>query len=209
MHKFLVKRWHGHHMLLSMIVLILLNIGLLLYDWIASIAGFILTGIVFYYSIRAERAFRRDLHDYLMTLTHRVKHAGSSVIQEMPIGIILYGEDGLIDWHNPFVGKLLDRESAVGEEVRELFPELSEKREQQENKIIWHLNDRIYEVLHKSEERLLYIQDVTEYELLKEKYNEEQIAIGIVTLDNLDEVTQGMEDQARAVLLAQVTSRYQ
>lgn len=207
MHKFLVKRWHGHHMLLSMIVLILLNIGLLLYDWIASIAGFILTGIVFYYSIRAERAFRRDLHDYLMTLTHRVKHAGSSVIQEMPIGIILYGEDGLIDWHNPFVGKLLDRESAVGEEVRELFPELSEKREQQENKIIWHLNDRIYEVLHKSEERLLYIQDVTEYELLKEKYNEEQIAIGIVTLDNLDEVTQGMEDQARAVLLAQVTSR--
>lgn len=207
MHKFLVKRWHGHHMLLSMIVLIILDIGLLLYHWLAGAVGFVLTGFVIYYSIRAERAFRSDLHDYLMTLSYRVKHAGNSVIQELPLGIILYGDDGIIDWHNPFVGKLFGRETAVGDKLFDLLPELADKQEQQEHLTVLNIEGRMYEILHKTEERLLYIRDVTEYEQLKETYHDEKIAIGIVALDNLDEVTQGMEDQARAVLLAQVTSR--
>lgn len=205
MHKFLVNRWHGLHMWLSLLVLAILDIGLLIYEWIFGLIGILLTAVVAYYTIRAEKAFREDLHEYIMTLSHRVKHAGNSVIHELPIGIILYSEDLLIDWHNPYVAKLCGVESLVGELLIEKFPELANKKDQ-DTTVQIKIGERICEFIVKADERLLYIRDVTEYVNLHKRYEEEKIAIGIVALDNLDEVTQGMEDQARAVLLAQVTS---
>jgi len=205
MHKYLVNRWHGYHMWLSLIVLVILDIGLLVYEWVIGAVGFVLTGVVAYYTIRAERAFREDLHEYIMTMSHRVKHAGNAVIQELPIGIVLYSSDMLIDWHNPYVAKMFRQESIAGELLTERFPELASRKEQ-ESVIHIQRDDRIYEVMVRAEDRLLFIRDVTDYETLSKRYEEEKIAIGIVALDNLDEVTQGMEDQARAVLIAQVAS---
>jgi len=205
MHKFLVDRWHGLHMWFSMILLIILDAVLLFYEWIFGVIGFILTAGIAYYAIRAERAFRDDLHEYIMTISHRVKHAGNAVIQELPIGIILYSEDMLIDWHNRYVGKLFGRESMAGQPLAEILPDIAGKKDQSGTQQLT-IGDRIYEVIVKAGERLLFLRDVTEYARLLNRYQEEKIAIGIIALDNLDEVTQGMEEQARAVLLAQVTS---
>lgn len=205
MHKFLITRWHGLHMWLSLIVLIVLDIALMHYEWILGIIGFILTGVVVYYTMRAEKAFRDDLHEYIMTLSHRVKHAGNAVIHELPIGIILYSEDQMIDWHNPYVAKLFGNESIIGDSLADRFPDVTNRKDQDGTMQIT-IGDRIYEVLIRAEERLLYIQDMTDYAEVSERYEAEKIAIGIVALDNLDEVTQGMEDQAKAVLVAEVTS---
>ena len=205
MHKFLITRWHGLHMWLSLIVLIVLDIALMHYEWILGIIGFILTGVVVYYTMRAEKVFRDDLHEYIMTLSHRVKHAGNAVIHELPIGIILYSEDQMIDWHNPYVAKLFGNESIIGDSLADRFPDVTNRKDEDGTMQIT-IGDRIYEVLIRAEERLLYIQDMTDYAELSERYEAEKIAIGIVALDNLDEVTQGMEDQAKAVLVAEVTS---
>lgn len=205
MHKFLVNRWHGLHMLLSMIVMIILVIGLMLYQWIFGMIGLFLTAVVAFYSIRAEKAFREDLHEYIMTLSHRVKYAGNAVIHELPIGIVLYSEDLLIDWHNPYIAKLYERESLVGDSLVEFLPEMANRKDRDSLQVT--TGDRIFEVIVNADERLLFYRDITEYAELMNRYQEEKIAIGIIALDNLDEVTQGMEDQARALLLAQVTSR--
>src|SRR5690606_24666369 len=68
------------------------------------------------------------------------------------------------------------------------------------------IGDRHYQITVKSEERLLYFADITEHVELQRQYEEEKPALGIVMLDSLEESTQGMDDQSRAVLLGKVTS---
>ncbi|PYI52404.1 DHH family phosphoesterase [Paenibacillus flagellatus] len=204
MPKFLLNRWHGLHIYWSSIVILLLSIALFFYEWVLGAVGLVLGGVLAYYTLAAERAFRKGLNQYVGTLSHRIKKAGNEVFNELPIGIILYDEDRMVEWHNGFAGRMLDRESLIGEPLHELLPGLKGK-DDKDQKLELTVGKQIYQVQVKAEHRLLYFQDVTALISLTRKYEEEKIAVGIVMLDNLDEATQGMDDQSRSVMLAKVT----
>lgn len=202
MPSFLLKRWHGRHMIWALVLIAILIIGLMIYNWLAGVLALIpLAGLVFF-MWKAEKAFTKDLYVYISTLSHRVKKAGNEVIHQLPIGIIIYNDDQNIEWHNPFIAVMLDKPSVIGEPLMEALPVIKELKEgKQEVK----LGTSTYQVIHKPEEKLIYLQDVTSQTDLQKKYQEERIAVGIVMLDNLDEATQGMDDQHRSITLAKVT----
>lgn len=191
-------------MLLGLILsLILLGI-LSLYNWAYGVLGFIGLTAVAYFTFKAEQAFRKDLHRYVETLSHRVKKVGEEVLHELPIGILLYNEGKNIEWHNPYMTQIVGRESLIGESMYEMLPQLAELKNDS-GKNLFVFNEKFYEALHRPEERLLYIQDVTEYQELLMRYNHERVAFAIIHLDNLDEVAQGMDEQSRTLMLSAVT----
>lgn len=204
MPKFLLNRWHGLHIVWGYILMMFLVGALFAYEWKIGAIGLFLCGAAVYYTLIAERAFRKDLNIYVATLSHRVKKAGNEVINELPLGILLYNEEKVIEWHNPFVGRMLDRESLIGLPLNDLFPMLKNKKNKDEKMDI-ALGKNTYQVTVKAEERLLYFADITAFSSLHRRYEEEKIAIGIVMMDNLDEATQGMDDQSRSIMLAKVT----
>lgn len=205
MYKFLLNRWHGLHILWGFILLLVLTITLFIYEWILGVSALLLSAVLIYYTWLAEKQFRRDLNNYITTLSHRVKKAGNEVIQEMPIGIILYNDDKKVEWHNAYLGTIVQQEDVLGQHLSELFTDLKAFPEEEELTISHH--DRTYHVLVKSEERLLYFTETTQFTNLSKLYNNEKLAIGIIMMDNMDEVTQGMDDQTRSVVLARVVSR--
>jgi c-di-AMP phosphodiesterase-like protein len=204
MPKFLLKRWHGIHVVWTFVLLLGLTLTIFTYEWVLGVAAFVLSGVLAFFTIQAESAFRRDLNEYVGTLTYRVKKAGNEVTNSLPIGIIIYNEDKRVEWHNPFIAKMLEQESVIGESIFELFPELKGKKEKDE-KFELHIGKLVYLVWMKQEERLLYLREITEYSNLSKRYEEEKIAFGIVMMDNLEEATQGMDDQNRSIMLAKVT----
>ena len=205
MPKFLVKRWHGMHHLWAFVLMILLTVTLASYEWLLGLLGLLLSGAVGVYSVMAERAFRRDLKVYLGTLSYRVKKAGSEVISDLPFGIILYNEEKTVEWHNAFVTHMLEKESVVGESLNDLFPTLSQAKER-EGTIEAAIGNSVYELMFRFDERLVYIRDITQRWQLAKRYEDEKVALGIVMMDNLEEVTQGMDDQQRAALLSKATA---
>lgn len=205
MPKFLVKRWHGMHHLWAFVLMILLTVTLASYEWLLGLLGLLLSGAVGVYSVMAERAFRRDLKVYLGTLSYRVKKAGSEVISDLPFGIILYNEEKTVEWHNAFVTHMLEKESVVGESLNDLFPTLSQAKER-EGTIEAAIGNSVYELMFRFDERLVYIRDITQRWQLAKRYEDEKLALGIVMMDNLEEVTQGMDDQQRAALLSKATA---
>lgn len=204
MPKFLLKRWHGFHIVWIFVLLLVLTAIVFAYQWVLGVVSLIVCGVLAYFTLQAETAFRRDLNAYVGTITYRVKKAGNEVMSGLPVGVILYNEDKRIEWHNSFVAKMLDQESVIGESIFELFPDLKNRKDKSD-RVELAVGKNIYQVLIRPEERLLFLREITEHANLVKKYEDEKIAIGIVMLDNLDEATQGMDDQTRSIMLAKVT----
>ncbi|MGC5326472.1 DHH family phosphoesterase [Brevibacillus sp. SYSU BS000544] len=202
MPKFLLKRWYGLHMVLALSFSLMLLAVLTFYHWMFGALGIVcVIGLVFY-SVQAEKAFQRELRLYLATISHRVKKAGESVIQEMPMGILLFNDEKEIEWTNPYMLEITGEEGLIGKSLADIFPGLELKADQKRIELAY--NERIYEVLVRTEERLLYFKDISEHKELMLRYNREKSVVAIIHLDNLDEVGQVMDDQSRTLLSASV-----
>ncbi|MZQ82699.1 hypothetical protein GQF01_11365 [Paenibacillus sp. 5J-6] len=204
MPKFLLKRWHGQHIVWIFVLLIIMSATIYMFKWWLGITAFLVCGVLAYFTLQAETAFRKELNMYVGTITHRVKKAGNEVMSGLPIGIILYNEEKRIEWHNPFVAKMLGQDSVIGESLYEYLPDLKNRKDKGE-KVDLTIGKSIYQVTIRPEERLLYFREITEHANLARKYEDEKTAIGIVMMDNLEESTQGLDDQTRSIMLAKVT----
>lgn len=205
MPKFLLKRWHGYHIVLTLVFCVIL-IGLLSFEhWVYGVFGLVMLAFLVYYLFSAEKAFQAEFIDYVDTLSYRVKKAGAEAIQRLPVGIIVYDEHRRIEWHNPYISQFVCEDSLIGKEISDCFPGLP-RRETGETRIEFHHGDRIVVADIEPEERLMFLTDVTEWRGLEQRYEDEQIVFGIIHLDNLEDATQEMDDQSRIVLQTNVTS---
>jgi len=205
MPKFVTARWHGMHQIWGFVIMLAMSGALAWYHWVPGLIGLLLTIGIIVYIVLAERAFRKEFRDYVHTLSYRVKKAGNDVIGELPFGVILYNDDEKVEWSNPFMSSVLEKESLFGTSLVELFPALQQVKER-EGRIVLPHGSQMYEFIFKSREHILYVRNITEQWQLGKRYEDEKLAIGIVMIDNLDEVTQGMDDLQRSSLLARVTS---
>jgi c-di-AMP phosphodiesterase-like protein len=207
MPKFLFKHWYGYHMVLAMVLILILLITLLFYSPIAAFLFFLLFVCLGIYVAYEEKSFAQRLKEYQETLSHRIKKTGEDVISHLPVGIILYNEQKQIEWTNAFLLQMIQEESVVGRDLYQVIPTLEEIDLSNEEKQIIQYNNKSYEIYSKGEERLLYLTDVTKYQELLLRYEKEQVVIGILHMDNLDEVTQGMEEQQRSRINSQITAK--
>mgnify|MGYP001171400304 CR=1 FL=1 len=205
MPKFLVQRWHGMHIVWALVLIFILTVVLTWYEWVLGLLGLVLGGVVGAYGVMAERAFRKDFNDYVLTLSHRIKSVGNDVIGNLPFGIVIFNEEREIQWHNAFTSTILGKSSIVGEQLMAYFPALQQPIKDKELSLETSISGQTYELLVKPQERIMYFWDVTAHWTLKKKYEEEKLALGIVMMDNLEEVAQGMDEQQRALMLSKVT----
>lgn len=194
---------------LGLTIALTLSLGLTLsiyvYSWIAGTFALAVVAASSAFAIRAERKHREELSDYVAKITHRVKKASSDVMTELPIGIVLYDEDRQIEWHNGFIAKAMERESLVGEPLQGLWPALKAVKDK-ETTVEISFQKRSFQARVRPEERLVYFTETTAFTNLSRRYEEERIAMGLLVLDNVEEATQGMDDQARSLTMASVTT---
>lgn len=187
-------------------VTVVLLIVLSLYNWILSLAGLFFMFIPLYYMFVIERRQRKEMEEYISTLSYRVKKVGEEALMEMPIGIMLINEEYYIEWTNPFLTSCFDEDTLVGRSLYDVAETLIPLIKQEVETEIITLHDRKFRVIHKREERLLYFFDVTEQTEIEKKYQDERTVIATIFLDNYDDLTQGMDDQMRSSINNLVTS---
>ena len=71
------------------------------FQWVLGLIMTVLILISLYYTVMSEKTFLKKQEKYISTLSYRVKKLGKEALLEMPIGIILYEENGKIEWSNP------------------------------------------------------------------------------------------------------------
>ncbi|MGM0853677.1 MAG: DHH family phosphoesterase [Bacillota bacterium] len=184
----------------------LLLVSVSFYQWIISLIGLIVFGIVYFLAFYFERRSHEETEEYISTLSYRVKRVGEEALMEMPIGIMLINDEYYIEWTNPFLASCFNEDTVVGRSLYDVAESLVPLIKQEVDSEIVTINERKYHVILKLKEKLLYFFDVTEQKEIEKQYHDERTNIGIIFLDNYDELTQGMDDQTRSSLNSLVTS---
>ncbi|WP_223702766.1 DHH family phosphoesterase [Sutcliffiella deserti] len=181
-------------------------IVIMFFRWEVGLASFLFLGLVVYFYMKVERAAKKEMEAYISTLSYRLKKVGEEALMEMPIGIMLYNDDYQIEWTNPFLASCFHEETLVGRSLYDVGESLIPLLKQDVETDTIPLYDRKYKVVIKKAERLIYFTDITEQTQIEKLYEDERTVLGIIFLDNYDEVTQGMDDQSKSTINSQVTS---
>ncbi|QDH21242.1 DHH family phosphoesterase [Saccharibacillus brassicae] len=215
MPNFLLKRWYGYRTVWALLLLLALTIFVTVYNWPLGLLSLCLVFVVVFVMLRAELKFRQELAEYTSALSYRVNSIEGEITHRLPFGLLLYDTDRAVEWHNRQFSQLFNLETAVGLPLSELLPglpALTRDRKDGSKEPLQLVQAEIevgpdtYDVRVYPEERLVYLQKMTEMAELRERYEKESLALGILVLDNLEEAFQGMDDQQRTLTIARATS---
>lgn len=185
------------------IVLVLSLLGAIIGMLISPLFGlamvllFILTVIFVIYGIYVLAG---NTNNYAANLSYRIKRGEQEAMIKMPLGIMLYDKDRHIQWINPYLQMYLHGKDIIGSSISSVDKELAKyvddaiKSDSNQNKIIkW--GDRKFEMVVQDDLGVVYLLDITRYANIEEKYKQERLAIGLIFIDNYDELSQSMSDQ--------------
>lgn len=168
-------------LMLPMVVLLLLNI--LIIVWI----------ITRYESEKAKRYI-----DISRILGHDAKDA----LLFGEIGIITYDDQYNVTWINDFLEKR--NVKIVGKKITSWISELSDLFSGDIDDIIVKEKGFVYEVIRKENAQVLYLRDISEHEILKEKYQNDSVVAGLLQLDNYMEIQQYEDEGTMAQINMQL-----
>lgn len=203
MPKLQFQRWYTKQMGWIFAVLITMNSLLTYYNWLLGIWIGIVIAIFAIVSFTVERKFRTEIEQYLTRLGLRIKRTVEEAIVHLPYGILLYDENDIIEWNNLYVAHAIGQEGMVGKKVVNIFPQFNHETETME----LYFNGRVIQANILPAERVIYFTDITDLRSLRRQYDQERIAVGIIVMDNLEESTQGLDDQQCSALLAQINGQ--
>ncbi|MCY7779035.1 DHH family phosphoesterase [Bacillus haynesii] len=196
-------RYPIYSLIVVTIISVLINIY---FNWVAGAAGVLILGVILYFLRRADSQIRKELDDYISTLSYRLKKVGEEALLEMPIGIMLFNDQYYIEWANPFMASCFNENTLVGRSLYDTCESVVPLIKQEVDTETITLNERKFNVVIKREEKLLYFFDVTEQTQIEKQYENERTVLAYIFLDNYDDVTQGLDDQTRSSINSEVTS---
>ena len=172
------------------------------YFWFYNI---LLTLLLAFYliSVLISRGDRNRIHD----LENRIKDLGKVSKQKinsedialnyLPVGIILYDDTSNIVYANSQAKEYFSN-VLVGRSLQIISKDLSDSIERRIGKFVLDVYDRKYDIVHYPKNRTIYLFEVTDREVTKEKHLKFTDAIGVLKLDNFSDATDELDYQDKA-----------
>lgn len=148
------------------------------------------------------------------TISYRVKKAGETAFNKLPIGITVIDNDYKIVWANEHARKIF-MGPLQNTNLRELDIPIHDKMlstEPDENgniSFVQNIYGEIYKVDYSPQFDTIYFANITEFENLRVKYNNRVTAIGYINVDNLDETLSEFYVQERTKYQGEIINAIQ
>ncbi|WP_419743974.1 DHH family phosphoesterase [Macrococcoides bohemicum] len=139
----------------------------------------------------------RNNESYIANLSTSIDKGKRYAISELPIGVILLDENEHIEWHNHFINEKINA-PIISESIHNLFPNLlNQLKNTGVNEATANFESYKFKVTYGEDLNTLYFFDITDKVEIEQLYDEAKPIIGILFLDNFDEITQNMADAQR------------
>ncbi|WIV12519.1 DHH family phosphoesterase [Proteiniborus sp. MB09-C3] len=204
--------------------LYLLIIGVLIsiiafYEPKIAALGVILLAYLIYYHWKNIHLKKVEWTKYIESLTTGLDTATKYAIINLPIPLVMVETDGTISWYNTRFLQMTDSKKLLEENIKDIMlgfsiDNIMNKKE--DTPIEVSFKDKYYKVLYnvvqKSKSRenreeyiiMLYWIDNTGFTTLKTKYNDEKVNVGIIQIDNYDDVRNNTDEANRPIVFVEV-----
>ncbi len=202
------------------IYLIIIFVFILLisyYNKAISVLGIFLLAYLIYYNLKISNIRREEWTKYIEGLSSDIDSATKYAVLNLPIPLTIVEFDGTITWYNPKFLEVTETKDLLEKDIQDVIPDFQLKNVlQSENDFptVVNINDRYFKVAHNivklpkghtsSYIIMLYWIEITKYEELNKKYKEEQMVVGLMQVDNYDDVMQGTEELKRPLVSAEI-----
>lgn len=209
---------------LIIIAILLIIICVLNSEYIMpSIIAFVAIAL---YSYWANTKRRVEISKHIQDLTLTVDEAAKNTLLNSPFPLVIVETDGSIIWESAkFVTEFddFDIKEYLGNLVKEIKVEIQNNKESQKDKSIERrvkINNKEYNIVgefvkSKQNERkkqveymmMLYFVDETEKNEITRKYEDSKLCVGILMVDNYEEVMQRVSNEIKPQITAEIEKR--
>jgi cyclic-di-AMP phosphodiesterase len=161
---------------------------------------YLLMNISFIYLI--IQTYEKDQRDRIFSITRVLGKDAKDALEIGGVGIVTYDENYNVTW----MSEIFDQRgiSLIGSKITALSPEINKLFTGDSESLIIEVNDSVYEVVRKENAQLLFFRDITEISQLESAYEDEQVVLGLIHIDNYEETTQYEEEQKIALIDSQI-----
>ena len=171
--------------------------------------------LILLYAYWSNNKRKSELKEHIRDLTFSIDKTAKSTLINTPFPLVIIETNGNTIWKsNKFNEEFanIDINNIIENLVKEIKLELENNQANINNEIVKDvkIEEKTYKVIGKctksKEEYILtlYFIDNTEFELIKNKYNDSKICVGIVMIDNYEEIFQRISDEDKPQLIAKI-----
>ena len=190
-------------------------------DYRIAMPGFVIFIFLVYYNYRSNYVRHKEITRYIENLTINIDRATKDTLLNFPMPLVVVEVDGTIIWYNSSSKEIFRGvellEKTIHSFVKELAPNNIENKQNNFSKeiVIENRNFTVLGNFVKVDRKidddgfilLLYFVDNTELVNMKKKYIEEKVTIGLIVIDNYDDLLQSTEDAKRPQTLAEIDTK--
>ena len=197
------------HLLIMLVLIMVLSC----YNYyVAAIAGVVWLALVSFARERCvdrSRRFERYCRNVVKNINEMVNYA----VEELPQAVLVVNNEGRLLWSNEQLARYVGNKLEQGTDIKDVWPGIIVNPIWgQEGEYIFAHETRYYKVWyrpvktapHQEQMMVLYVQDVTNHEELKNTYQQSRTVLVNIQIDNYDEVMQGQTEAERTSLLLAV-----
>lgn len=142
----------------------------------------------------------------LQSLARDIATGRQYTVDELPFGLIILNDDDEIMWMNEYMERVVPVD-LYKEPINVTFPNLlTTLRSNNLTSTETMYNDRHYRVYYEEDIKALHFVDITKLKELENKIENARPVIGILFLDNYDDVTQNMTEALKSELNNMITT---
>lgn len=193
-----------------------------IYDPRIAAVGVVLLAYLIYYHWKNVHLKKVEWTKYIESLTNEIDSATKYAVINLPIPLVMLEVDGTVNWYNSKFLQMIDTKDILDKDISDIIPNFNvdmimNKKEDMTIEVAF--NDKYYKVLYnivntsKGRENknkyiiMLYWIDITNFTILKNKYNDEKVNVCLVQVDNYDDVKNNTDEVNRPIVLAEIDKR--
>ena len=207
-----------------LVIIAILSIVLCINNVKYIIPAIVIYTIILVYTIWVSQKRRGEISSYLDELTFNVDSAAKNTLINSPFPLIILETNGNVIWRSAKFNKEFAN-VGINSYIDELAKEIKVEIEGDNNSLSLDkqikIEDKVYHIIgnyvktRKKDRKknttqymtILYFIDVTEEEGLLNKYNETKTCVGIVMIDNYEEMIQRIPEEKKTQVIAETEKR--
>lgn len=207
-----------------LLVILLLSILVCYLQPKLIIPALVIVGVTYYFARRNLINKEIFFSSYLDNIIRNIERTNHFAVRKLDIGMAVFSKDGKLQWKNALFQEWVGQKNLEGKKPEDILP-LQENafelmRVKDGEKII-QIDDKYFNMKYcsvetqeqrtfkKGEETsssglMIYLTNITELELLKQKYSNDKLCLAYARFDNYEEVMRGLSETNIANLSGEV-----